>query len=203
MFQGTLSFELWNTNWEGFRVPWTPFTTLYETRKLAYQWHWRFSRKVKNTRRNPKEAILITTDVLAFYPSIAHDEGLKVLRTQYAKWSMLAYGQLKESFKILPFKTLVLEKIHRFIGQVFFTWTDTEENVEIAPQFLKRIKWPIVFLVNLRMVHQYFHYDLCHAEHIKRSIAFSQALRLKIKMLWKNDLDSNVENLKEWFRKRG
>ena len=53
---------------------------------------------------------------------------------------MLAYGQLKESFKILPFKTLVLEKIHRFIGQVFFTWTDTEENVEIAPQFLKRIK---------------------------------------------------------------
>ena len=22
-------------------------------------------------------------------------------------------------------------------------------------------------------------------------------------MLWKNDLDSNVENLKEWFRKRG
>ena len=53
---------------------------------------------------------------------------------------MLAYGQLKESFKILPVKNLDLEKIHRFIGQVFFTWTDTEENVEIAPQFLKRIK---------------------------------------------------------------
>ena len=78
--------------------------------------------------------------MLAFYPSIAHDEGLKVLRTQYAKCSMLAYGQLKESFKISPVKTLVLEKIHRFIGQLFFTWTDTEENVEIAPQFLKRIK---------------------------------------------------------------
>ena len=51
--------------------------------------------------------------------------------------------------------------------------------------------------------HQYLHYDSCHAEHIKRSMIFSQKLRLKIICSEKNYLDSNVENLKEWFRKCG
>ena len=38
--------------------------------------------------------------------------------------------------------------------------------------------------------HQYLHYDSCHAEHIKRSIIFSQALRLKRVCSQKSDLDS-------------
>ena len=51
--------------------------------------------------------------------------------------------------------------------------------------------------------HQYLYYDSCHAEHIKRSIALSQTLRLKRICSKKRDLDSNVENPREWFRKRG
>ena len=51
--------------------------------------------------------------------------------------------------------------------------------------------------------HKYLHYDFCNAEHIKRSIVFSQTLRLKRICSEKNYLDSNVENFKEWFRKRG
>ena len=51
--------------------------------------------------------------------------------------------------------------------------------------------------------HQYLHYDSCHAEQIKRSIALSQILRLKRIRFEKRDLDSNVENLREWFRKGG
>ena len=46
------------------------------------------------------------------------------------------------------------------------------------------------------------YYDSCHAEHIKRSIVFSQTLLLKKICSEKKDLDSNVENLREWFRKR-
>ena len=49
--------------------------------------------------------------------------------------------------------------------------------------------------------HQYLHYDSCHAEQIKRSIVLSQILRLKRVRFEKRDLDSNVENLREWFRK--
>ena len=51
--------------------------------------------------------------------------------------------------------------------------------------------------------HQYLHYDSRHAEHIKSSNVFSQTLRLKRIYCEKKDLASNVENLKEWFRKRG
>ena len=51
--------------------------------------------------------------------------------------------------------------------------------------------------------HQYLHYDSCHAEHIKRSIFFSQTLRLKRICSQKSNLDSHVRELKNWFSKRG
>ena len=51
--------------------------------------------------------------------------------------------------------------------------------------------------------HQYLHCDSCHADHIKRSIIFSQTLRLKRICSEKNDLNVHVEDLKTWFPKRG
>ena len=51
--------------------------------------------------------------------------------------------------------------------------------------------------------HQYLHYDSCHAEHIKRSIVFSQTLRQRRICSEKTDLDSNVQTFKECFRKSG
>ena len=41
--------------------------------------------------------------------------------------------------------------------------------------------------------HQYLHYYPCHAEHINRSIVFSQTVRLRRICSEKNDLDSNVK----------
>ena len=49
--------------------------------------------------------------------------------------------------------------------------------------------------------HQYLLYDSCHAELMKRSIVFNKTLRLKRICSEKNDLDSNIENLKGWFRR--
>ena len=51
--------------------------------------------------------------------------------------------------------------------------------------------------------HQYLYYDSCHADHIKRSITFSQKLRLRRICFEKNDLNVHVEDLKIWFRKMG
>ena len=45
--------------------------------------------------------------------------------------------------------------------------------------------------------HQYLLYDSCYAEHIKRSIVFSQTLRLKRICSEKRELDSDVEDLRE------
>ena len=44
---------------------------------------------------------------------------------------------------------------------------------------------------------------MIHADHIKRSIIFSQTLRLKRICSEKNDLNTHVQNLEIWFRKRG
>ena len=52
-------------------------------------------------------------------------------------------------------------------------------------------------------LHQYLHYDSSHTEHIKRSIVICQTLRLKRVCSDKRDLDSNVENRREWFKKSG
>ena len=44
-----------------------------------------FLEKLKRVEQIPKEAILITADVVGLYPSIPHDGGLEVLRKQYDK----------------------------------------------------------------------------------------------------------------------
>ena len=127
-------------------------------------------------------------------------------------------------FKISGGKTLALEKIHRWY---FFIWTDTEENLDTVLEDLRKFcpnlrftyeksrekisffdvvikikdgKITTNLFCKITNGHQYLHYDSCHAEHIKRSLVFSQTLRLKIIRSEKRDLVSNVENLREWFR---
>ena len=63
------------------------------------------------------------------------------------------------------------------------------------------IKCLLTFIANLLYSHQYLHYDSCHAEHIKRSIMFSQTLQLKRICSQKSDLDFHVKELKNWFSK--
>ena len=50
--------------------------------------------------------------------------------------------------------------------------------------------------------HQYLHYDSCYGEHIRRSIVFSQTLRLKKICSEKSNLESHVKELKNWFSKK-
>ena len=50
--------------------------------------------------------------------------------------------------------------------------------------------------------HQHLPYDSYHADHIKRSIIFSQTLQLKRICSEKSDRNVHVQDLKTWFRKR-
>ena len=109
---------------------------------------------------------------------------------------------LKQNFKDARYKTLVLEEIYR---RYFFMWTESEEILEklledlnkfhLNLKFYEKSKGKINFLDVVTKIkegriitdlyckptdgHQYLHYDSCHADHIKRSIIFSQTLRLK------------------------
>ena len=49
----------------------------------------------------------------------------------------------------------------------------------------------------------YLHYDSCHPEHIKKSIIYSQTLRLRRICSERKDLKSHVNDLKGWFLRRG
>ena len=116
----------------------------------------------------------------------------------------------------------------RFIDDIFFIWTDSEELkfLKDLNEFHPNLKFTyekskeeisfldlVIKLTDGRIVtdlyckptdsHQYIHYDACHAEHIKRSIIFSQTLRLKRICSQKSDLDSHLKELKNWFSKRG
>ena len=47
--------------------------------------------------------------------------------------------------------------------------------------------------------HHYLHYDSCHADHIKRSIIFSQSLRLKRICSEKNVLKGALSGLRQFL----
>ena len=118
----------------------------------------------------------------------------------------------------------------QFIDDVFFIWTDSEENLK---RFLKELngfqpsikftfeksKMKVNFLdvvikiKNGRLStdlyskpvnsHQYLHYNSCHPEHIKKSIIYSQTLRLRRICSERKDLKSHGRELKGWFLRRG
>ena len=46
---------------------------------------------------------------------------------------------------------------------------------------------------------QYLHYGSCHPEHAKRSIVYSQALKIKTVRSQESDLNENSLNLRSWF----
>ena len=51
--------------------------------------------------------------------------------------------------------------------------------------------------------HQYLHYSSCHPEHTKRSIIYSQTLRLKRLCSLEKEFKEKLSEMKSWFLKRG
>ena len=50
--------------------------------------------------------------------------------------------------------------------------------------------------------HQYLEFTSCHPRHIKESIVFSQALRIKRKCTLEGNFSDHIEKLRTWFEKR-
>ena len=50
--------------------------------------------------------------------------------------------------------------------------------------------------------HQYLHYTSAHPDHTKRSIAFSQALRVSRKCYNKTDFERHLDDMKACFQAR-
>ena len=114
----------------------------------------------------------------------------------------------------------------RFIDDVFFIWTDSEENLdkflkelnsfhpniqftfeksEIKVNFLdvvteiKNGRLSTDLCSKLVDSYQYLHCNSCHKEHIKKTIIYTQTLRLRKICSERKDLKSHLEDLKGWF----
>ena len=96
-----------------------------------------------------------------------------------------------------------LEDLNKLYPNLRFTYEKSREKINFLDVVIKIKEGKIITNLFFKPTdgHQYLQYDSCHSEHIKRSIVFSQTLRLKRIFSEKRDLDSNVENLKQWFRK--
>ena len=103
------------------------------------------------------------------------------------------YGQggiilnAQETYKVHP-----SHKLGQRIYRQYILTRPTVLSVSFPSILSIKLYAHVTFIVS----HQYFHYDSCHAEHIKRSIIFSQTLRLKRICSQKSDLDSHVKELK-------
>ena len=132
-----------------------------------------FLKKLRAIGEIPKGVILVTADVVGLYPSIPHDEGLKVLWNQYDKFidetvpteDIIKMAEFFLKNNLFEFNSKFYKQIsgtaidtkfsppyacifmdynkteflksqeikpwlwRRFINDIFFIWTDTEENL--------------------------------------------------------------------------
>ena len=118
----------------------------------------------------------------------------------------------------------------RYIDDIFFIWTHGEEKLKNFMNEFNNFKSNLKFtfesdsecinfldlnvkLNNGRLTtsvyikptdrHQYLHYRSSHPDHIKRSIVYSQTLRVSRLCSFKEDFLDHSEKMKTWFSKRG
>lgn len=74
-----------------------------------------------------------------------------------------------------------------------FTYEKSNEKIIFSDLVIKLTDHKIVTDLYCKPMdsHQHLHYDMCHNEHIKKSIVFSQALQLKRIYSQKSDLYSH------------
>ena len=89
----------------------------------------------------PKEAILVTADVVRLHPSIAHDEGLKVLRNQYDKFIDKTFPA-EDIIKMVEFaiKNNLFEFDSKFFKQISVTAIGTKFAPPYACIFMDYIE---------------------------------------------------------------
>ena len=120
------------------------------------------------------------------------------------------------------FKSLVW---FRYIDDIFFIWTHGEEKLKtfmaelnsFSDKFTYEYNKDSIPFLDLKFIssngklitslystdcHQYLHYESCHPDYTKRSIVYSQALRLKRICSRKSDVKEHSLNLRSWFLTR-
>ena len=166
-----------------------------------------FLRKLDDLKELPPGYLLVTLDVSSLYTNILvpHKEGIEACRKALNSSGHLSRSRLKTE-SICDLIT-VSTKWCRYIDDIFMVWTHGEDKLEDFINHVNSLHSTIKFthefskshisfldvtvsldnnnkistdlFVKSTDTHQYLLHTSCHPSHIKRSIPFSLALRIR------------------------
>ena len=97
-----------------------------------------------------------------------------------------------------------MESFNKFHPSIKFEWkytTDQVKSLEFLDVRLSLAGETIEFDLYSKPTdcHQYLHFESCHPFHTKRSVVYSQALRIQMRCSQEIDVKQHLDNLESWF----
>ena len=98
-----------------------------------------------------------------------------------------------------------LDDLNSFDNNIKFTHESSKDNVIFLDLIVKLSKGRLTTDLHVKDTdrHQYLHFNSSHPDHTKRSIIYSQALRLAKICTFENDFLRHRDEMKSWFQRRG
>ena len=98
-----------------------------------------------------------------------------------------------------------MARLDTFHPNLNFTWESSKSSVNLLDVVfgIEGENFVTDVYYKLTDCHQFFHYESSHPIHIKRSIVYSQGLRIKRIYSTYDLFHGHLEKLREWFIKRG
>ena len=97
-----------------------------------------------------------------------------------------------------------LDDLNSFDNNIKFTHESSKENVTFLDLIVKLSKCRLTTDLHIKDTdrHQYLHFNSSSPDHTKRSIIYSQALRLTKIYTFENDFLRYRDEMKSWFQRR-
>ena len=138
---------------------------------------------------------------------------------------VLVYVNFKLGWNSLSFIMHVIDISYLLSDGIFFVWLEGEDKLlqfmkklnEFHPslKFTDEYSRTIVKFLDVIVeidagqpissptdCHQYLHYETSHPAHVKRSIVYTQGLRIKRICSRKEDFEKHLQDLSSWLRNR-
>ena len=98
-----------------------------------------------------------------------------------------------------------LDDLNKFHPSIKFTHESSRKNVTFLDIDVKFLNGKIITDLHIKATdrHQYLHYTSSHPYHTKRSIVYSQALRVSRICSFEEDFERHRNQMKLWFLNRG
>ena len=98
-----------------------------------------------------------------------------------------------------------LDELNSFDNNIKFSMSPVKTHVTFLDLIVKLSKGCLTTDLHITDTdrHQYLHFNSSHPNHTKRSIIYSQALRLAKICTFENDFLRHRDEMKSWFQRRG